>query len=300
MRNRFTSTQKREKTVVIIAFLAIPFLLLALFSFYPAAKLVQISFTNWSGLGAMEFIGLKNYQELLRNGELLQVLFNVSAYIVVMLIQVFLALVLAIILNQSSIKGRNFFRSWTFLPYMLNGVAVAFMFSIMYDYQRGPLNVLLRLIGLEQCAIQWISGSYMTNYSLGLIAMWRYTGLNMVIFLGALQSISNMYYEAANLDGASFIQKVRYITLPSIQTTFEILLLLGFNGALQAYFEPFVITKGGPGGITDTFITKSLKYAFDFQNFGLASALAVMLVLLILLVMGVCKGILLRKGRQSA
>ena len=294
MKRQAFRTDRREKTIVIVAFLAIPLLLMAVFSFLPAGKLVQLSFTDWTGLGDFDYVGFRNYQELFRNGELLQVLANVSAYIVVMLVQVFLALFLAVILNQS-IKGKNFFRSVTFLPYMLNGVAVAFMFNIMFDFERGPFNVLLNALGLGQYAVHRISASYMTNYSLGLIALWRYTGFNMVIFLGGLQSVSNEYYEAANIDGASFIQKVRYITLPSIRTTFEINLLLGFNGALQAYYEPFVITKGGPGGMTDTFVAKSLKYAFEFQNFGLASALAVLLMLMIIGAMLLSKLVMSKK-----
>lgn len=287
---------QKEKIYFIIAFLTIPLILLTIFSFYPAGKLVQLSFTNWKGLGGYDYIGFKNYINLFKSGDLWQILANVSAYVVIMLIQIFLALFLAVVLD-GKIKGRNFFKSCIFLPYMLNGVAVAFMFNIMFDYDKGPLNMLLRAVGLGQYAVHWISESYMTNYSLGLIALWRYTGFNMVIFLGGLQSISPELYEAASIDGATFMQKVRYITLPSIRTTFEINLLLGFNGALQAYFEPFIITKGGPNGITETFITKSLKYAFDFQNFGLASALAVVLILMILLVMGGSK--LLLKKREG-
>lgn len=284
---------KRDKTLFIITFLAVPFILLALFSLYPAGKLLELSFSNWKGLGDYDYIGFKNYINLFKSGELFQIFANVSAYIVVMFVKLFLALFLAVVLN-GNIRGRNFFKSCIFLPYMLNGVAVAFMFNIMFDFEKGPLNVLLSALGLGEYAVHWISASYMTNYSLGLIALWRYTGLNMVIFLGGLQSISPELYEAASLDGATFMQKVRYITLPSIRTTFEITLLLGFNGALQAYFEPFIITKGGPNGITETFITKSLKYAFDFQNFGMASALAVVLILMILLVMG-CSKLLTRK-----
>ena len=288
MKHKKMTLEKRDKIIFIALFLAVPLILMSLFTFYPAGKLVQMSFTDWKGLGEYNYIGFKNYKELIRSGEFFQILANVSAYIVVMFVQVFLALFLAVVLD-GSIKGRNFFKSCIFLPYMLNGVAVAFMFNIMYDYEKGPLNVLLGAIGLGEYAVHWISESYMTNYSLGLIALWRYTGFDMVVFLGGLQSISPELYEAASIDGATFVQKVRYITLPSIKTTFEINLLLGLNGAFQAYFEPFIITKGGPNGVTETFITKSLKYAFDFQNFGLASALAVILIVMILAVMGISK-----------
>lgn len=293
----FIHNQKLEKALFILAFLAIPFLLLATFSFYPTGKLIQLSLTNWKGLGPYDYIGMQNYQELFQSGDFLQILANVFAYVIIAVFQVYFALFLAIVLN-GNIKGSKVFKSCIFLPYMLNGVAVAFMFNIMYNYESGPFNVLLRAMGLGQFAVHWISASYMTNFSLGLIALWRYTGFNMVVFLGGLQSISPELYEAASIDGASFLQKARFITLPSIKTTFEINLLLGLNGALQAYFEPFIITKGGPNGITETFITKSLKYAFDFQNFGLASALAVLLIVMILFVMGISKLLVARKGGE--
>lgn len=298
MKHSRLSTERSSRRCFIAVFLAIPLILLTMFTLYPAGKLVQLSFTDWKGLGDFRCVGFRNYKQLFTSGDFFQILANVSAYIVVMFIQLFLALFLAVVLDKG-IKRSNFFKSCIFLPYMLNGVAVAFMFNIMFDYAKGPINVILNAVGLGEYAIHWISESYMTNYSLGLIALWRYTGFNMVVFLGGLQSIPSDLYEAASLDGASFTQKVRYITLPSIKTTFEINLLLGLNGALQAYFEPFIITKGGPNGITETFVTKSLKYAFDFQNFGLASALAVLLIVMILCVMGVAKLMMNRKGMKG-
>lgn len=298
MKPRLKSPVQREQNRFVTSLLVIPVILLVIFSVAPAVRLVQLSFCKWKGLGPVEFNGLNNYATLFSNDELGRVLLNVLAYVVIMLIQLFLALFLAIILNNS-IKGNKFFRSVIFLPYMLNGVAVAFMFNILYNYERGPINEFLRFIGLGEFAPHWISADYSTNFSLALISLWRYTGFNMVVFLGGLQSVSNDLYEAAELDGASFIQKVRYITIPSIHTTFEINLLLGINGALQAYFEPFVITKGGPNGMTDTFVTKSIKYAFDFQNFGLASALAVVLIAMIVTFMLLAKWLGAKRGGKS-
>ena len=180
------------------------------------------------------------------------------SYVAVALIQQFAGLLLAILLD-SNLKGKNTFRGIIFMPYIINGVAIAFMFNYMYDFQNSPLNVFLRYIGLGDYAIHFISTGYASNLWLAFISFWRYVGYTMVIYLAALQSIPREIYEAARVDGAGFFQIIKDITFPNIKTMFKLSLLLSVNGSLQAYFEPFLLTKGGPNGRTDTFITKTLS-----------------------------------------
>ena len=273
---------KTQRRCIIFFFLIFPLLFLCVFGYYPALKLVHMSFTDWDGFRPYySYIGVENYIAILRDPDTLKTLQNNIAYFIVMLVQTVLALYFAIILD-GKLKGRNFFKTVIFMPYILNGVAVAFMFSYLYDYTDGPINVLLHSIGLGDYAIRFLSDSYFINFSLAGIGMWRYTGFAMVIFLGALQTISKDLYEAAYIDGAHFFQTVRYITIPNIKRTIEINLLLGISGALQAFFEPFVITKGGPAGRSETFITWMLKMAFEFQNFGQAAAMSVLLLSIIM------------------
>lgn len=298
-KNNIKRVEERNRTLFILAFLAVPLLLLIVFSLFPAGKLVFMSFTEWKGLGPYKMVGFQNYRSLLKSGEMLTLLQNVMAYVIIMLLQTIVGFFFALVLD-SKLRGRTFFKLSLFLPYMINGVAVLFMFRIIYNFDQGPINALLRAIGLGDYAIQFISESYFTNFSLAAIGMWRFTGFNMVLFLGGLQAIPKDLYEAAEIDGASYFQKVRFITLPSIRRTVELNLLLGFNGALQAYFEPFIMTRGGPAGRTDTFITKSLQLAFDFQSFGKASALAVMLVIMIFMVLGIVRLITSKGGDDLA
>jgi len=242
-----------------------------------------MSFTDWDGMSkTFQWIGFKNYLRVFTDGDFVQVFLNNMAYVIIMLIQAVVAFFLAIVLD-GNIRGRNFFKSSIFMPYILNGVAVAFIFNYLYNFENGPINLFLHSIGLGQYAIHFLSAGYSSNFSLALIGMWRFTGLNLVIFLAGLQSIPRELYEAASVDGAGFLHKVRYITIPNLMTTVELTLILGINGALQAFYEPFVITKGGPNGMTDTFITRTWQIAFNFHNFGKAAALAVVLVLFILL-----------------
>ena len=273
---------RNQKKVIIIAFLAIPLLFLIVFGYYPAFKLLQLSFTDWDGASPnIKYVGISNFIDVFKDTDTLKTLANNGAYFIVAIIQLVIALYLAIVLD-GKIRGKNFFKSVVFMPYILNGVAIAFLFSYLYDFQNGPLNILLRRLGMS--GIHWLGEGYSINFSLALIGLWRYTGFCMVIFLGALKSIPKALYEAANIDGANFFQTIRYITIPGIRRVIEINLLLAINGAMQAYFEPFVITKGGPAGRSDTFVTSTLKIAFDYHNFGKASAMAVVLLVIIMLI----------------
>lgn len=286
---------KKQKVLILVSFLFIPLILLAVFSYYPAIRLFQFSFTDWDGMTPnLHYIGFKNYVSIFSNHTLWMTLQNNAAYILISFAQTFLALYLAIILN-SRIKARNFFRATIFMPYILNGVAIAFMFSFFYDYRDGPINILLRYISGGHLSIKFLSESYFSNLSLAFIGMWRYTGGAMVIFLGALQSLSGDYFEAADIDGANFYHKVRFIIMPNIKTVLELQLFLSFNGGMQAFYEPFVLTKGGPAGRTDTFVTSTYSTAFQFSNFGKASAMGIILMIIITIILGIQRKVLSEK-----
>ncbi len=278
---------KTKDRITITGFLLIPVILLILFSYYPLYKLVQISLSNWNGMTPeIEFIGFRNYKDILSGKEYLASIWNNMAYVITAIIQQFVGLFLAILLD-SNLKLKKTFRAIIFMPYIINGVAVAFMFNYMYDFTNSPVNVLLKAIGLEKHVIRFISMDYSSNFSLSFISFWKYIGFTMVIFLAALQSIPREIYEAARVDGAGFFQLIRHITFPNIKNMFQISVLLSINGSLQAYFEPFVITKGGPNGRTATVIVKSLELAFQYKKFGKAAALGVVLLLIILVIVGV-------------
>jgi multiple sugar transport system permease protein len=275
---------KMKDRITVTSFLVIPVLLLILFSYYPLYKLFQISMTDWNGMSPkMNYIGLDNFKEVLGGGKYLSAIGNNMAYVVTAIVQQFIGLFLAILLD-SNLKLKKTFRAIIFMPYIINGVAVAFMFNYMYDFTNSPVNMFLTAIGLGDKAIHFISKSYASNFALSFISLWKYIGFTMVIFLAALQSIPREVYEAARVDGAGFFKLIRYITMPNIKSVFQISIILSINGALQAYFEPFIITKGGPDGRTHTFITKSLDLAFDFNKFGKAAAMGVVLLFIILII----------------
>ena len=298
---RTTKPGKRtdwEKVALSVSFLGLPIVFLALFNYYPALKLFQLSFTDWDGMSAdYSYVGWRNFRELLGDSSVLQALLNTLAYVAAMLIQTAVALYLAIVLD-GKLRAKNGFKSIISLPFILNGVAVIYMFNLLYDGQFGPLNALLKLAGLGP--VEWLPHSYGINVSLAFMGVWKNTGFAMIIFLGALQSIPRDIYEAAEIDGAHYFQRIRYISIPSIVLILELNLFLGLNGAMQAYQESFIMyPAGSPGSIAETLMTKTLNTAFKFSQFGKASALAVMLMLFILTIV-LLQRLILKEKEETA
>ncbi len=295
-RRKLRMSSKAKDRILIIGFLFIPMILLGLFSYYPLAKLIQLSFTDWNGMSPkLNYIGIRNYKDILSQKELFSTFANNMAYVLTAILQQFAGLFLAVLLN-SNIRMKTTFRAILFMPYIINGVAVAFMFNYMYDYSNSPINLVLNALGVS--SVHFISSSYMTNFALSFISFWKYVGYTMVIYLAALQSIPSEVYEAARIDGAGFFGTIAYITFPNIKSMLKVSLLLSLNGALQVYFEPFLITKGGPNGRTATFISKSLELAYNYRKYGKAATMGVILLVMIMLLV-VVQRVLLREEKAD-
>ncbi len=289
-------SSKAKDRFLIVGFLFIPMILLALFSYYPLAKLIQLSFTDWNGMSPdLHYIGTRNYSDILGQKELFSTFSNNMAYVLTAILQQFAGLFLAVLLN-SNIRMKTTFRAVLFMPYIINGVAVAFMFNYMYDYSNSPVNLILEVLGMD--AVHFISTSYMTNFALSFISFWKYVGYTMVIYVAALQSIPSEVFEAARIDGAGFFGTLAYITFPNIKSMLKVSLLLSMNGALQVYFEPFLITKGGPNGRTATFISKSLELAYNYRKYGKAAAMGVILLVIIMLLVLIQK-LVLKEDKEN-
>lgn len=286
-----------QKKIVLILFITIPLLLLFTFSYYPALELFRLSSMKWNGVSAnKEWIGFANYIEVFSDPSIFGVFKHNFAYFVVGLIQNALALFFAVLLN-TKLRGRNGFRLLLFLPYILNGVAVAYLFGYVFDTTNGSLNYILGQFGFDKLSqTSWLGTKEFVNYTLASVGLWRFMGFNMVIYLGALQSIPSDLYEAASIDGANGWQKFTRITLPNIYKIIELNLFLTVTGALEVFDLPFVLTKGGPAGSSETFVMKIVETAFQFNNYGLASAMSVVLLVFVVVVLSIQRYILTRKG----
>jgi raffinose/stachyose/melibiose transport system permease protein len=285
-----------QRKLIMVAFLAVPLALLCMFTYYPAVRLLVQSFTDWDGISASsQWLGLDNYKEVFTNPALFGVFLHQIPYVVIGVIQNIVAILFAVILN-SKIRGRNAFRVMLFLPFIMNAVAVAFMFQYVFDTTNGSLNALLGFLGLESLQQSWLGNTSIVNYSLASIGFWRFMGYNMVIYLGALQSIPNDMYEAAKIDGSNRFQTLWYLTLPNLTKIIQLNMFLTLSGALSVFDLPFVLTKGGPAGASETFLMKTIETAFQFNNFGLASAMSVVLLAFTVIILAVQNAVLNRKG----
>jgi ABC-type sugar transport system permease subunit len=270
---------KQQQRVMIISFLFIPLLLLCVFSFYPATQLFSLSMTDWDGYAEVKnYVGFENYQSLLDDPAQLEPFLNTFYYFAGAVIQICLALWFAILVN-SKLMGRNLFKTLLFVPFVLNTVAASMVFQIFYQVD-GALDNFLQAVGLAGWIKPWLQDAGVVPWSLVAASIWRYLGFNLILFFGVLQSIPQDQYEAARIEGAGEWQQFRFITLPSIKLVFGLQVFLAFVGSLSVFDIPMIITKGANG--TKTFVMATLETAFTFNDFGLASAMAVVLLLVVI------------------
>ena len=275
-----------DKMVTVCLFLLIPTVLLVIFTYIPAAEMVKFSFEERDQFGVdVKFVGLKNYKTVFDTPEYFAAFKNSIYYLFGSFIQLGLALFLATILC-SKIRFSNFFKGVLFFPYMINTVAVALIFRRFFQKgdgitnTDGTLNSIITLLGGGP--VKFLSTEGLVNICLVFVSIWRYIGFDLVMFIGAIQSVSPDIYEAAELDGANRFQVFRYIIAPSIRPIILLQMILAVKGAISVYEIPFIITGGRFG--SSTFVIQTTETAFKFQKVGLASAMAVVLFLIIVVV----------------
>ena len=262
-------------------FLIVPLGLLVVFTYIPVVNMFWYSVTDWNGLSKVKnFVGLSNYSEVFVRPELFRV-FAVSLYYLGgSVIQMALALYFATILSFST-RFKNLFKGILFFPYLINGVSIAFVF--LYFFQPGgTLDSVLAMVGAGGAKSQWLGNPDLVNFSLAGTSIWRYMGLNFVLFLGAIQSIPGGIYEAAELDGATRWHQFRYIIAPSIKPIISLSFILAISGSLAVFEIPFIMLQGANGSAT--FVIQTVNLAFKYNKVGLASAMAVILLLIILVI----------------
>jgi multiple sugar transport system permease protein len=251
-------------------------ILLTLFSLLPILLALVISFTDMdlSGLvnyDSIRFIGLDNYTNVLMDPSFIKSLGNTLFFVIigVPLVLIF-SLSIAILINMGKSRAFKVFRVVFYLPSVTNVVAVAVVWSYLYNPTLGLFNYVLGMMNLGP--VPWLTDPTVAKVSLIVLAVWRGIGLNMIIFIAAIKGIPGSYYEAAQLDGANTWQQIRYITLPQLRYAIFFVSITTMIGWLQFFEEPFVMTKGKP---LDGTLTASLfiyNNGFQFSKFGYAAA----------------------------
>lgn len=267
-----------QKVFVMAAFMILPLLLLFVFTYLPFAEMFSFSFYNMKYTGARKFVGLKNYIKVFQRDDCFGALKLSLYYMAGSVVQLGLSLYLATVLSFK-VKGGGLFKGLMFFPFLINGIAVGFIFKFFYT--RGfVFDTVLQWCGFElENLPYWLRDQRINNISLVGTSVWRYFGQNMVLFIGAIMSVDSELYEAAMLDGAGKFQQFRYIILPSIKTIITLNVILSITGSLSAFEPPYVITDGANG--TGTYFVIMHEIAHTQQKVGLASAMAIVLLMII-------------------
>jgi multiple sugar transport system permease protein len=296
-----TKLSKNRRWFIVLS-LIVPILLLIGFVVFPAFDLVRMSFTNWDGFSKdSNFIGINNYLSMFDNKDLWLSLKNNAVYFVVHLLMIPIELAFAVLLN-SKLRAAKFYKTLVFMPYIINGVAIAYAFSYFFSPINGAFDSILEFIKLEGLSRNWLSDTKIINYVLSFVSVWRFSGYHVILFMAALQSIPKDIEEAANVDGTNAWQLFRYIQVPAIMLMVDFVLFDNIRGALQVFDIPFVMTSGGPGYASSTFTLYTIKTAFTYSNFGLASTMAVTIMVLIVVIYliqnQIIHGLILRDRRK--
>lgn len=322
--------KRREETIAGYVFVAPAFLIFMIFLVIPIAFSLYISFTDWNGItplareNAYNYIGLENYNKLLfqdgiTQSDFFKSLKNTTYYVLgVVPTQTFLALILAVIVNQRWLKGRGFFRTAFYFPSITSSVVISLIFMFMFQ-KSGVVNVIIRaifpsyelvnwlddpngvvhnILGVFGVNLRnagdwarsefaglrlwdWISGPSTTMLTIMILNTWTTIGSMMVIYLAALQNIPGQVYEAAAIDGASTWQTFRSITVPLLRPTTFFVVTLGLIGCFQVFDQIFVISSGGPAKTTLTIAYLVYNNGFKNSAMGTAAATAILLFIII-------------------
>ncbi|KKI89847.1 sugar ABC transporter permease [Bacillus sp. SA1-12] len=269
-------------------FIAPALILLCLFSLFPIFVALIISFTDidlagladWS---TISFIGIKNYLDVLSDPIFLKSILNTLFYVIFGVpLVIVCSLGIAILINYGKAPIFKAFRAVFYMPSVTNVVAVAVVWSYLYNPQFGLFNYILGLFNIP--AVPWLQDPLMAKISLIALALWRAIGVNMIIFLAALQGIPKTYYEAAQLDGASDWKQLTKITIPLLRYAIFFVSITTMIGWLQFFEEPFIMTDGGPLDSTTSVALFIYRNGFQLSNFGYAAAGSFILFIAIIIV----------------
>lgn len=284
---RFTRQEKRD--MVAYSFIAPNFIGFAVFTLGPIIFALVLAFMKWDGNSPMQFAGLKNFIDMFGNARFKASFINTIVYCVATVpLTLVCALGLAVILNQK-IKGRNFFRTISFFPYVASLVAVAAVWNMLFSPQKsGPINMILYNLGVHAKSLpKWSADPHWVMFTIVLFSVWKNMGYYMVIYLAGLQGINAELYEAASLDGCNAWKRFRYITWPQLQpTTFFVTIILTIN-CFKVYDIVYMLA-GGSNGIVSSqamvMVYHIYEEAFRNWNLGYASAVAMILFLMVLVI----------------
>ena len=279
-------TSERRQRSAAWGFLAPALGLIAIFFFVPVLVGFVMSFTDFDvyAIGSPEsirFVGLRNYLQVLHDDEFWNALRNTAFFVILGgPLSVMASLVAALLVNAKVARMKGFFRTVYFTPVVTTMVAVAIVWRYLLHPRYGLINAGLAALHLKP--VDWLGDPHYAMSAIILLAVWKNFGYNMLIFIAGLQAIPEDLYEASALDGAGAWQRFRHITLPSLGPTFLFVGVMTMIGQFQIFQEPYVMTQGGPLRSTVTVVMLMYEQGFRWWRMGLATAIAFLLFLLML------------------
>lgn len=261
-------------------------LLYAIFFIYPTISALFYSFTNWDGLSSsFQFVGIDNYERAFTGDTIFRKTIgnNLKFMLVVVVFQTLVALAFAMIVLKNT-KTTIFLRALYFFPTILSSVSVAFIWSFIYDPSLGILNQLLELVGLEFLTQNWLGNANIAIYSLAVTQIWFHAGQMLIIFVAGLQAIPDELYEVAKIEGANKWQTFRSVTWPLLAPSATIVVAYTTIQSFKAFDLVFAMTGGGPNNSTQIVATYIFDIAFRSYQFGYASAISVIFMIIIAII----------------
>jgi len=277
-----------SKNIYTSIFIGPAILVLFVFSVIPILIALGISFTDMDLIGladwsSIQFSGIDNYIDLFTDSRFISSIFNTLFYALIGVpLVIVCSLSIALLLNYGTSKLFSFFRMVYFMPTITNIVAIAVIWGYLYNTDYGLFNYLLSLINVNE--VPWLDDALMAKISLIILAVWKGIGINMIIYLAALQAIPRMYYEAADMDGATRWQQLLHITIPMLSYATFFVSVTTIIAWLQFFEEPFVMTNGGPSDGTMSMALFIYQKGIQSNEFGYAAAASVVLFMIIIVV----------------
>ena len=274
---------RRRGGLLVVGFIAPALIVYVLFVLVPVALAAVYSFFNWNGLSALDrFIGIDNYVRALTDPVFQgSILHNVGIVALSLAIQGPIAIGVALLLNRP-LRGRALIRLLIFVPYVVSEVVAALAWKLLLQPQ-GPFDGIMAALGLGDLRQLWLADQSVVFWTLFFVLSWKYLGFAIILFLAGLQGVPDELSEAAQIDGASWWQTQRHITIPLLAPTIRIWAFLSIIGSLQQFDMVWILTGGGPVNATTTMATYMVQFGFQRSQLGYGSAVAVILFVISLI-----------------
>ncbi len=275
------SGQARRDTRTGLALVTPALLFVTVFALFPLGFGVYISLTNWPLIGPYHFIGLANYQALLQNSVFLQSIVFTLKYTAIVTVPIFVVGYALAVLVRSNRPGATLFRTMIFLPYIVGLVAESYMAVVELQPTSGTANFVLARLGIASDSTAWLVHTGLALTAVSVLVVWFASGLTMMLLMAGMQSIPQEIYESARVDGASWWGVERRLTLPLLRRSIALSLIISVVGSFLAFNQFFIMTDGGPGTSTVPVVMAIYDTAFAQMDVGLASAMSVVLVIVV-------------------